>query len=59
MDNLKLTVGNHPCEGSCQLEITPAEGNLDNDCDVDLEDFAIMAANWLRCYQYPECVTGW
>lgn len=58
VDNLRISVGNHPCEG-CYLEITPAEGDIDGDCDVDLEDLAIMAANFLRCYLYPECVTSW
>ena len=26
-------------------------GDADHDCDVDLNDFAAMAANWLECYR--------
>ena len=57
-DNWRVSVANHPCPG-CYLDITAEEGDLDDDCDVDLKDFAIMAASWLRCNTYPECVTSW
>jgi hypothetical protein len=29
-------------------------GDLNDDCEVNLADFAIMAANWLECYR-PDC----
>ena len=57
-DNLRLTVSNHPCPG-CYIDPTEAEGDLDDDCDVDLADFAIMAEGYLGCYIYPGCITGW
>ena len=60
VDNLRLTVGNHPCEGCYAAnDPTMAEGDLDDDCDVDLVDFATMAAGYLKCGNYPECLTGW
>ncbi len=58
IDNWRLTVGNQPCEG-CYIDITEAEGDLDDDCDVDLADFAIMAGNYLNCNHFPDCMTGW
>ncbi len=58
MDNWRLTLGNHPCDG-CHGDITEAEGDLDDDCDVDLADFSIFAGHFLDCLLYPECVTGW
>ncbi len=30
-------------------------GDIDEDCDVDLDDFALMAADWLACY-HIECL---
>ncbi len=58
-DNVRLSVGNHPCPGHCDQDITEAQGDLDDDCDVDLADFAILAGNFLECYSYPGCMIGW
>ncbi len=33
-------------QGYC---ISPVAGDLNNDCKVDLEDFAIMSSHWLEC----------
>jgi beta propeller repeat protein len=32
---------------------SPVEGDLNNDCKVDYEDFAIMASHWLECNLNP------
>ncbi len=32
---------------------SPVEGDLNNDCKVDCEDFAIMASHWLECNLDP------
>lgn len=32
----------------------PIEGDLNNDCTVDFEDFAKMASNWLECNLKPK-----
>jgi hypothetical protein len=46
--------------GDYQLLVTrgactgPVEGDLNNDCKVDLEDFTRMAANWLNCNLEPK-----
>ena len=61
VDNFRLTVGDHPCDG-CYDDPTAEEGDLDDDCDVDLADFAIFAGNFLECGTYPNptgCITGW
>ena len=60
VDNWRLTVGNHPCDG-CYDDPTAEEGDLDDDCDVDLADFAIFAGNFLECGVWPDpgCITGW
>ena len=58
MDNWRLTLGNHPCDG-CLLDITEAEGDLNDDCKIDLADFAIMAGNYLDCNIYPDCISSW
>ncbi len=34
--------------------LTAEDGDLDGDCLVTLEDFAIMANNWLKCGWVPE-----
>jgi peptidyl-prolyl cis-trans isomerase A (cyclophilin A) len=31
------------------------EGDIDGDCDVDLADFAKLAANWLECNAINDC----
>jgi hypothetical protein len=31
--------------------------DFDRNCKVDLGDFAMLAAQWLTCYQVPDCVT--
>ena len=31
------------------------EGDIDGDCDVDLTDFAKLAANWLECNAINDC----
>ena len=60
MDNLKLTVGNHPCVGcTIALDNELLAMDFNGDCQVTLADFADFAANWMDCYLYPECVTGW
>ena len=58
VDNFRLLVGNHPCDG-CYLDIATEQGDLNDDCKVDMADFAIMAASWMDCYLYPECMTSW
>jgi len=58
LDNWRLTLGNHPCVG-CYGDIPEAEGDLNDDCVVNIADFAILASNYLGCLLYPECVTGW
>ncbi len=61
VDNFRLTVGNHPCDG-CYAANNPteAEGDLDDDCDVDLADFALLAGNFLECAIYEDgCLSGW
>jgi hypothetical protein len=30
------------------------QGDVNNDCKVDLTDFALMAANWLNCTRDPQ-----
>lgn len=57
-DNWRLTLGNHPCDG-CVVDIAVEDGDLNDDCDINLVDFAIMAGNYLECFLYPECVTIW
>jgi hypothetical protein len=32
----------------------PIVGDLNNDCKVDFRDFALMAANWLKCNLQPQ-----
>lgn len=61
LDNWQATVGNYPCDGCyAPNDPTAEEGDLDDDCDVDLADFAIMAAHYLECATYPgNCVSGW
>lgn len=34
---------------------TPQTLDYDGNCKVDLPDFAIFAADWLKCGLYPEC----
>ncbi len=58
VDNFRLKVGNYPCDG-CYVDITEAEGDLDDNCKIDLADFAIMAGNYLNCNIYPDCLTSW
>ena len=58
MDNWRFSVANHPCDG-CYVDITAEEGDLDDDCDVDLADFSIFALHYLDCNTYPGCMTGW
>ena len=35
--------------------IEKLEGDIDGDCDVDLTDFAKLAANWLECNAINDC----
>ncbi|AQT68760.1 Immunoglobulin I-set domain protein [Anaerohalosphaera lusitana] len=30
-------------------------GDMDGDCDVDIDDFAIFAGQWLECNRVPDC----
>jgi hypothetical protein len=39
-----------PSETICSA---PIVGDLNDDCKVDLSDFALMAANWLQCNLVP------
>ena len=32
--------------------------DLNKDCEVNLEDFAILAGQWLECNRYPDCVSN-
>ena len=60
VDNWRLTLGNHPCEGTCYPDGLPIEeGDLDQDCVVDLVDFSILALYYLDCTRYPGCLTSW
>ncbi len=59
-DNVRLTVGNHPCDG-CTIALDDEQLAMDfnGDCQVTLADFADFAADFLDCYLYPNCVTSW
>lgn len=35
----------------------PVQYDLDGDCRFGLNDFAILAENWLNCGRYPTCIT--
>ncbi|MCK4998974.1 MAG: LamG domain-containing protein, partial [Anaerohalosphaera sp.] len=39
-----------------ELCLESIAADLNNDCEVDLEDFAIIAGQWLDCNRYPDCV---
>ena len=38
--------------------VTPIATDLTGDCRVDLKDFSLMAAEWLECMIYPDCLTS-
>jgi hypothetical protein len=38
--------------------ITPIASDLNGDCRVNLQDFSVMAADWLECNMYPGCLTS-
>jgi uncharacterized membrane protein len=48
---------NSPVEITCTATIP---GDVNGDCRVNIEDLAILAANWLRCNREPveTCATG-
>ena len=39
-----------------EICIEQPENDLSGDCRVDLEDFAILATNWLECNLVPDCI---
>jgi hypothetical protein len=61
VDNFRLTVGNHPCDGCIggnpPWDLTGPQGVPD--CNVDLVDFSGFAQDYLSCNLYPECLTAW
>ena len=47
-DTVTITVYADACEhAQAQAGYTPLVGDLDNDCDIDMFDAAMLAANWL------------
>lgn len=34
--------------------LAPIDGDTNNDCKVDFEDFAAVAAHWLECNIVPQ-----
>jgi len=48
-DTVVVEVFTDPCSAAqAQPDYVPFDGDLDNDCDVDLADFVIMAKDWLQ-----------
>ncbi|MBI9017559.1 MAG: immunoglobulin domain-containing protein [Phycisphaerae bacterium] len=39
--------------GTC---LNPIAADLNNDCKVNLDDFALLAGAWLDCNIYPDCI---
>ncbi|MBN1124730.1 MAG: hypothetical protein JXA82_06975 [Sedimentisphaerales bacterium] len=37
--------------------IQPIQFDLDGNCRIDLNDFAILAERWMQCGRYPTCIT--
>lgn len=49
-DTVTISVYNDPCESAkADPEFELLLGDLDADCDVDIDDFAAFAANWMMC----------
>jgi len=48
-DTVTINVYNDGCQAAQSLpDYEPLAGDLDEDCDVDLDDFAIFIENWLQ-----------
>jgi len=60
VDNWRLTVANHPCDG-CTIDPDDEQLAMDfnGDCKITLADFAEFAADYLDCYLYPDCIASW
>lgn len=49
-DTVTISVYNDPCESAkADPEFELLVGDFDEDCDVDMDDFAAFAANWMMC----------
>lgn len=49
-DTVMISVYNNPCESAkADPEFELLIGDFDEDCDVDIDDFGTLAANWLMC----------
>ena len=57
MDIARLFVVDAPDKSVCVQSIKP-DGKFDfnDDCIINIEDFAILAAQWLDCALLPECI---
>ena len=60
VDDLQISVACAHCDGYCYPGIGLAGGDLDDNCLVNLFDFAIMGGNWMRCDLWPQsdCLTA-
>jgi len=53
----QMYVSGDPGSQVCVQSLRPAASvDLNNDCKVDLADFAVLAANWLDCGLIPDCM---
>lgn len=51
----KMYIEHNPGATVCIDDISEEAGDLNGDCEVNLEDFAIIAADWLNCLLVPDC----
>jgi len=55
-DTVTINVYSDGCEAAKSLpDYVPLVGDLDEDCDVDLDDLALLLENWLKCVSLDEC----